>query len=568
MTSKVTGGWRPVIDLSHLNRFVRLTRFCMETLASVLQSLRPGVWMVSLDLQDAYLQARVHLDSKRFLRFCVGSKVFQFKALCFGLSSVPQVFTQVMAPVSSIVHRFGFWILRCLDDWLALGSSFQEISRARDFLLWLCGQLGILVNHARSTLTLSQRIDYLGMALQSSPLRAFPTSSCPESARARHRVRVLSEAAARSLALSSWGHVLSLHDCPRLQAPHAVTPTPPPDCGSSSLGGRADFLGRLLPPGSSVVVRSRSSGVRDSCRPSSSRPDLVYGRLGLRFGCLSRLQTPVRLVVSELSSLFHQPPRTSGDLLSCRLVPSASTPSVSCSIHRQLHRLVVSAEGGGDAFGHSQRCGPGDSSPMRGPFYPPSTPVHPGQIGCPCRLSQLELSSPRLRMDVVQGVVSGALSSVGGDSRSLCHFSQQSASGVLLTGGGSSGCGHRCHGPALGSPTGVRFPNVWPHSMSSGQGSPLPRSGDDSGGSVLAAEAMVPGSAGVAGGGSGASVVSAGSPAEPHFYHSHMNLPALRLTSFHIASDLHGILDSLHEWLASLPGADVCLPESTTNPSG
>ena len=174
VTPKVTGGWRPVIDLSRLNRYVRLSRFRMETSASVLQLLRPGDWMVSFDLQDTYLQVPVHPDSRRFLRFCMGADVFQFKALCFGLSSVPQVFTRVMAPVSSFMHRHGFRILRYLDDWLVLESSFQEITRARDFLLWLCARLGILVNLAKSTLIPSQRLDYLGMTLQSSLLRAFP----------------------------------------------------------------------------------------------------------------------------------------------------------------------------------------------------------------------------------------------------------------------------------------------------------------------------------------------------------------------------------------------------------
>ena len=56
VTPKVTGGWRPVIDLSHLNRSVRVSHFHMETQQSVLQSLRPGDWMASLDLKDAYLQ--------------------------------------------------------------------------------------------------------------------------------------------------------------------------------------------------------------------------------------------------------------------------------------------------------------------------------------------------------------------------------------------------------------------------------------------------------------------------------------------------------------------------------
>ena len=76
VTPKVTGGWRPEIDLSHLNRSVLVSHFHMETQQTVLQSLHPGDWLVSLDLQDAYLQVPVHLSSRCYLRFCVGEVVF------------------------------------------------------------------------------------------------------------------------------------------------------------------------------------------------------------------------------------------------------------------------------------------------------------------------------------------------------------------------------------------------------------------------------------------------------------------------------------------------------------
>ena len=175
VTPKVTGGWRPVIDFSRLNRPVLVSHFHMGTGQSVLQSLCPGDWMVSLDLQGAYLQIPVHPSSRRYLRFCVGDSVFQFRALCFGLSTAPQAFTRAMAPISSIMHHYGFRILRYLDDWLVLGSSFREIVRARDFLLWLCQEFGIRVNLSKSSLSLCQTIDYLGMRLQTCPLRVFPT---------------------------------------------------------------------------------------------------------------------------------------------------------------------------------------------------------------------------------------------------------------------------------------------------------------------------------------------------------------------------------------------------------
>ena len=129
-----------------------------------------GDWMVSLDLQ-----VPVHLASRRFLRFCVGDAVFQFRTLCFGLSSAPQVFTRVMAPISSIMYRHGFHLLRYLDDWLVLGSTLQDLVRARDFLLWLCLRLGVIVNLSKSSLVPTKTLDYLGMTLETSPLRVFPT---------------------------------------------------------------------------------------------------------------------------------------------------------------------------------------------------------------------------------------------------------------------------------------------------------------------------------------------------------------------------------------------------------
>ena len=53
---EASGAWRPVIDLSTLNLWIQQTSFKMETLQSVLLSVRPGDWMVSLYLKDAYLQ--------------------------------------------------------------------------------------------------------------------------------------------------------------------------------------------------------------------------------------------------------------------------------------------------------------------------------------------------------------------------------------------------------------------------------------------------------------------------------------------------------------------------------
>ena len=78
LVEKASGGWRPVIDLSHLNEFVQLTSFKMETVASVLLSVREGDFLASLDLKDSYFQIPIHRSSRKLLRFTSEGTVYQF----------------------------------------------------------------------------------------------------------------------------------------------------------------------------------------------------------------------------------------------------------------------------------------------------------------------------------------------------------------------------------------------------------------------------------------------------------------------------------------------------------
>ena len=126
VAAKASGAWRPIIDLSSLNLHVEFTKFHMETQQSVIRSVRPEDWMISVDLKDAYLQIPMHPESRKFLRFVSPTGIHQFKVLCFGLTTAPQVFTRVMALISELMHRQRYRMVRYLDDWLVIGSSKME----------------------------------------------------------------------------------------------------------------------------------------------------------------------------------------------------------------------------------------------------------------------------------------------------------------------------------------------------------------------------------------------------------------------------------------------------------
>ena len=151
-----------MIDLSHLNEFVRQSLFKMETVASVLLSVREGDILASIDLKDVYFQIPVHQSSRKLLRFLSEGTVYQFKALCFELSTVPHVFIKVFAAVSAWAHSHGIRLLRYLDDWLVLASSEVEAKKNVQDLLSVCHSLWIMINEEKSVLVPSQTAHYPG----------------------------------------------------------------------------------------------------------------------------------------------------------------------------------------------------------------------------------------------------------------------------------------------------------------------------------------------------------------------------------------------------------------------
>ena len=112
---------------------------------------------------------------RKLLRFMSEGTVYQFKALCFGLSTAPQVFTRVFAAVSAWAHARGIRLLRYLDDWLVLSSSEKKAKESIRELLSVCRTLGIVINEKKSDLVPSQSAKYLGMTIDTGAGKVFPS---------------------------------------------------------------------------------------------------------------------------------------------------------------------------------------------------------------------------------------------------------------------------------------------------------------------------------------------------------------------------------------------------------
>ncbi|XP_061491494.1 uncharacterized protein LOC133388926 [Rhineura floridana] len=137
--------WRAVLNLKFINRFVKYRRFKMESLHSITDSLQEGDFLASIDLKEAYLRVPICIDHRKFLRFAFGSQHFQYRAMPFGLSSAPRVFTKVLLTLVAYLRLQGVHIYPYLDDLLIRARSRELTHRHLTLTLHVLQDHGWLV---------------------------------------------------------------------------------------------------------------------------------------------------------------------------------------------------------------------------------------------------------------------------------------------------------------------------------------------------------------------------------------------------------------------------------------
>ena len=167
LVPKKTGDLRPILNLKPINGLIQSPTFKMETLQSVLRGVFPGDWIPSLDLKDAYFHVPIHPDHRKFLRFCIQDKCFQYKVLPFGLTTSPRVFTKILTPIMARLRLHGVKAFPYLDDILFTAESKQAVEAHLKLAISALTQAGFMINVKKSSLVPAQDMVFLGARIQS-----------------------------------------------------------------------------------------------------------------------------------------------------------------------------------------------------------------------------------------------------------------------------------------------------------------------------------------------------------------------------------------------------------------
>ena len=113
-TEKPDGSHRTILNLKKLNESIRYVHFNMESLKHVIQLIRPGVWMGSIDLRDPYYSVRVGKDFQRYFTCYWKGCYYEFLRVPNGYAQAPLIFTKLLKqPFGFLREASETWLFFC-----------------------------------------------------------------------------------------------------------------------------------------------------------------------------------------------------------------------------------------------------------------------------------------------------------------------------------------------------------------------------------------------------------------------------------------------------------------------
>ena len=473
LVPKPNNKWRPILDLSNLNPFLKVEKFKMGTPETIRTSLQQGKCVTSIDFTDAYFHVPIQEQSRKYLRFHVQGQTYQFNALPFGLSTAPMEFTVIAKEVKLMAMHRGIRIHQYLDDWLVRAKSHPVCLQYTRNLLKICQDLGWLVNMEKSELEPKQVFDFVGYQFDLEAGRVRPTPDRWQALRTKIQAILARPTCPVRQFMSLIGLLTTTEKqvyLGRLHSHEARSMAPQKQLEGTGIIRKSNSNTRFSTSTSSMVVGGKQCVTRTAFTPTKPCSADLYRRIKRRVGRSLRRTHSQRRVVSTGKQIAHQLPRVESSFSGTKRVSEPLFQQDSTGGHRQHYSSVL----------HKQRRWYEVGSPVcpsvenfdlvyNKPSNPQS-PSHPGPTQCGS--GQAIQTGP----DNSDGMVSphrnlpGYMLPVAPTSGGpLCHEVQQQTASVCVSGAGPLSYCSRCTQHALGELGCLRLPTGSHLGQSSGK---------------------------------------------------------------------------------------------------
>ena len=125
----------------------------------------------NLDLKDAYFCVPLKKERRKYVRFQWEGILYEFLCPCFGLGPAPLIFTKILKIPISLLRRLQIRVIIYLDDMLLMSQTIEELLISRDTVIFLLTHLGFVINLKKSMLNPVQKIEFLGLEIDSVAMK-------------------------------------------------------------------------------------------------------------------------------------------------------------------------------------------------------------------------------------------------------------------------------------------------------------------------------------------------------------------------------------------------------------
>ncbi len=164
---KKDGRFRLILNLKEFNKSVSYNHFKMDTLQTITNLMTQNCFMASVDLKDAYYSIPVHRSHRKYLKFFWNQKLYQFTCMPNGLSCCPRLFTKILKPPLTALHKKGHIASNYIDDLYLQGQTFAKCKTNVLDTIEQFDSLGFISHPSKSAFEPSQKLIILGFRLDS-----------------------------------------------------------------------------------------------------------------------------------------------------------------------------------------------------------------------------------------------------------------------------------------------------------------------------------------------------------------------------------------------------------------
>lgn len=177
---KRDGSYRMILNLKSLNQYVVYHHFKMDTIWTAVAMMKPGCYMASIDLKDAYYSVSIAKLDRKYLKFSWRGNLYELTCFPNGLAFCPRKFTKLLKPVYSTLRQMGHLSVAYIDDSYLQADLYDHCVQNVIDTVTMFDKLGLVVHPEKSVLVPTQRLVFLGFILDSILMRISltPEKAC------------------------------------------------------------------------------------------------------------------------------------------------------------------------------------------------------------------------------------------------------------------------------------------------------------------------------------------------------------------------------------------------------